>query len=87
MPFDLINVGATFQRAMDINKGLINKSMIVYLDDITMYSKNREDHVEHLRQIFDRCMKYGISLNRKKMVFVFMKGFGIIILTINRPQQ
>jgi len=40
MPFGLINAGATFQRAMDITfKGLINKSVVIYLDDITVYSK------------------------------------------------
>ena len=38
MPFGLINVGATFQRDMDIAfRGLINKSIVVYLDDITVY--------------------------------------------------
>lgn len=41
MPFGLINVGATFQQAMDIAfKGLINKSIVVYLNDITVYFKN-----------------------------------------------
>ena len=40
MPFGLINAGETFQRAMDIPfRGLINKSMVVYLDDIIIYSK------------------------------------------------
>ena len=40
MPFGLINAGATFQRAMDIAfKGLVNKSVVIYLDDITVYSK------------------------------------------------
>lgn len=40
-PFGLINVDATFQRAMDIVfKGLVNKSVVIYLDDITVYSKN-----------------------------------------------
>ena len=39
MPFRLINVGATFQWAMDIAfKGLIKKFIVVYLDDITIYS-------------------------------------------------
>ena len=50
MPFGLINVGATFQRAMDIAfRGLINESVMVYLDDVTIYSKKRADHLNHLR--------------------------------------
>ena len=54
MPFRLINVGATFQRAMDISfRGLINKSIVFYLDDITVYSKKQEDHVPHLKVIFE----------------------------------
>ena len=38
--FGLINVGATFQRAMDIAfRGLVKNSVVVYLDDIKIYSK------------------------------------------------
>jgi hypothetical protein len=52
MPFGLINVGATFQRAMDIAfRGLINHSVVVYLDDVTVYSKNKDDHLAHLRVV------------------------------------
>ena len=41
IPFGLINVGATFQRTMDIAfRGLIDQSVVVYLNDITIYSKN-----------------------------------------------
>jgi hypothetical protein len=59
MYFGLVNAGATFQRAMDIVFcGLINKSMVVYLDDITVYSKNCSDHISHLKQVFERCRKY-----------------------------
>ena len=40
MPFELINVGATFQQAMDIAfRGIINKFVVVYLDDTIVYSK------------------------------------------------
>ena len=49
MTFGLINAGETFQRAMDIAfQGLINKCVVVYLDDVTVYSKNREDRIQHL---------------------------------------
>ena len=54
MPFGLINVGETFQRAMDIAfRGLINHSVVVYLDDITVYSKHRPDPINHLRKVFE----------------------------------
>lgn len=71
MPFGLINVGTTFQRAMDIAfLGLIGKSMVVYLDEVTVFSKRMCDHLHHLKHIFERCRKYGISLNPKKSIFV-----------------
>ena len=75
MPFGLINAGATFQRAMDIAfKGLINKIVVVYLDDITVFSKKRSNHLHDLNQIFERCRRYGISLNPKKSFFALNQG-------------
>lgn len=75
MPFGLINAGATFQRAMDIAfKGLVNKSMLIYLDDITIYSKKRNNHLKDLKKIFQRCLMYGISLNLKKSFFTLSEG-------------
>ena len=45
MPFSLINVGETFQRAMDVSfKEYIDKFLVVYQDDLTTYSKKVEDH-------------------------------------------
>jgi hypothetical protein len=71
----LVNAGTAFQRAMYISfKGLIDKSVVVYLNDVTVYSKKREDHPRHLKQIFERCRKYGISVNPKKTIFVVSKG-------------
>jgi len=75
MPFGLINVGATFQRVMDIAfKGLINKTVVVYLDDISVSSKKRSNHLYDLNQIFQRCRRYGISLNPKKSFFALNQG-------------
>lgn len=75
MPFGLINTGATFQRAMDIAfQGLVNRSVVVYMDDITVYSYHRRGHIYHLRHIFERCRRYGISLNPRKSIFVATEG-------------
>ena len=54
MPFGLMNVGATFQRAMDIvfSKD-IGYFIVIYLDDITVYSKTDEEHLVHLRKVFE----------------------------------
>jgi hypothetical protein len=47
MPFRLKNAGATFQRAMDhAFKDFIGKFMVDYQDDLTVYSKSREIHID-----------------------------------------
>ena len=75
MPFRLINAGATFHRDIDINfRGLMQNSVFVYLDDITIFSKKQHDHLFALGKVFERCRKYGISLNPKKSVFVVTEG-------------
>ena len=52
MPFGLINVGATFQRAMDRDfHSLIGRSVVVYFNDVTVFSNKREEHAFHLKQI------------------------------------
>jgi hypothetical protein len=52
MDFGFSNVGATFQRAMQIDfENLIDKIIQIYLDDLTVYFKNRSDQFGHLRNI------------------------------------
>jgi hypothetical protein len=68
MSFGLKNAGATFQRAMDHTfKDFIGKFMVDYQDDLTVYSKSRAIHIEHLKNIFERCKMYGVSLNPKNV--------------------
>ena len=75
MPFGLINAGATFQRAMDIAfVGEQDKFLVVYLDDITVFSKNDDEHIEHLRRTFEKCRRYGLSLNPQKSLFALDEG-------------
>jgi len=68
MPFGLMNAGATFQRAMDI-AFVGDKSVIIYLDDIIVFSKSDEEHLDHLKRTFDKCRRFGLSLNPKKSTF------------------
>ena len=75
IPSGLINVGATFQRAMDISfVGEKEKFVVIYLDDITVFSQSDEEHLKNLRQTFLKCRKYGLSLNPKKSHFVVQEG-------------
>lgn len=70
MPFGLKNAGGTFQRAMDIAFAKeIRDFHVIYLDDLTIFSKSDKQHLDHLRQVFLKCRKYGISLNPKKSLF------------------
>ena len=68
-------LGATFQREMDI-AFLEEKDrfVVIYLDDITMFSKIDQDHLQHLRKVFLKCRKFGISLNPKKSNFSMEEG-------------
>ena len=53
IPFVLTNAGSKFQRDMDISfGGLMHNFVVVYLDDITIYSKKRHDHMFSLKHIF-----------------------------------
>ena len=58
IPFRLMNVGATFQRAMDIAfADEIGRFIVIYLDDINVYSKIDEEHLRHLRRVFEKCIR------------------------------
>ena len=75
MPFSLKNVGATFQRAMAI--AFANEKdvfLVVYLDVLIVFSNSNEEHLYHLKIVFQRCRKYGISLNPKKSLFAIDEG-------------
>ena len=70
MPFGLKNAGATYQRAMNlIFHDVIGKSIEVYIDDVVVKSKRRNDHIAHLRQGFDRLRKHRLKLNPMKCAF------------------
>ncbi|XP_059066677.1 uncharacterized protein LOC131857908 [Cryptomeria japonica] len=75
MPFGLINTGATFQRAMDYSfKDIHDRIIVVYLNDLTVFSKVRKNYLQDLRLVLQHFREHGISLNPKKSVFYATKG-------------
>jgi hypothetical protein len=75
MPFGLMNAGETFQRDMDIAfADEKDKFIVIYLDDITVFSDSDDEHLKHLKRVFQKCRKFGISLNPKKSNFGMQEG-------------
>ena len=74
MPFGLMNARATFQRVMDIDfADEIDRFAVIYMDDITVYSRSDREHIKYLEKVFLKCRKYGISLNPRKSNFAMEK--------------
>ena len=68
VPFGLAQVPAYFQRL--INEVLTDcKFAMGYLDDIIIFSKNKEEHLQHLEEIFERLRKAGLKLKLLKCSF------------------
>ena len=63
--FGLKNSGATFQRVMDIIFGQYD-NVVVYIDDLLVFSNNQTDHMEHLRKVFTLCRDNGLILHVNK---------------------
>ena len=75
MPFGLKNAGTTYQRLMTkIFKPLVGRAVEVYIDDILVKSKTREEHTLHLQEVFYLLRKYDIKLNPSKCVFGVSAG-------------
>ena len=71
MPFGLCNSPATFQRLMQtVLTSLEWKSCYVYIDNILVFSKTWEEHLDHLQQLFDRLRKAGLTHKPVKWSFL-----------------
>jgi len=71
MPFGLTGAPATFQREMNrILFPLIGKCVFNFIDDILIYSKTEEEHLEHVRQVFDILNQHKLKVNIEKCTFM-----------------
>ena len=71
MPFGLKNAPPTFQRMMnELFMDYLYDWMVVYIDDILIYSKTFEEHMEHLKIVFDILRKANLMMKLKKCKFL-----------------
>lgn len=67
MPLGLINAPATFQAMMNhIFKDLIDSGLLVYLDDLLIYSDSREKHDELVKEVLRRLSKHNLAVAPQK---------------------
>src|SRR6266498_260591 len=70
MPFGLCNTPATFQRLINqILRKYLEKFILIYLDDIIIYSKTFEEHKKHVRLVFEALRAAFLIIKPKKCKF------------------
>ena len=63
MPFGLANAPATFQNMMNkIFRDMIDLGVIIYLDDMLIYSENEQDHVALVKRVLERLREHQLAI-------------------------
>jgi hypothetical protein len=67
MPFGLTNAPSTFQSLMnDVLRSFIRKFVLVFFDNILVFSKSWSEHLQHAKQVFQALRAHKLSLKKTK---------------------
>ena len=70
MPFGLTNAPAVFQTLInDVLRDMLNKFVFVYLDDILIFSRSKQEHVHHVQTVLQRLLENSLFVKAEKCVF------------------
>jgi hypothetical protein len=70
MPFGLTNAPAAFQHFMnDIFRDILGVYVVIYLDDILIFSVNEEEHKDHVKEVLQRLQRNQLYCSLKKCSF------------------
>jgi hypothetical protein len=70
IPFGLSNAPATFQALMDdVLRPILRRFVLVFFDDILIYSKTWADHLRHIRAVLDELRRHVHFIKRSKYTF------------------
>jgi hypothetical protein len=70
MPFGLANTPSTFQAYINKALGdLVDSICVIYLDDILIYSRNKQEYIEHIKQVLQWLHEYRLYAKASKCKF------------------
>ncbi|KAL0416355.1 UNVERIFIED_CONTAM: hypothetical protein Slati_3467400 [Sesamum latifolium] len=85
MPFELKNAGATYQRLVDkIFHPQLGRNVEVYVDDMLVKSKEAQNHITDLEEMFFVLRNYRLKLNLGKCVFRVWGGRFLKVMVTQR---
>ena len=85
MPFGLTNAPTTFQSLMnDISRPYLRRFVLVFFDDILVYSKDASTHLSHLDMVFEKLREHSLYAKASSVILLRKEWNTWVILSLRR---